>query len=1339
MYCKRQSILKLFGRMGQVGPICLTIFAICAIGFGSQALAQVEMGSITGTVKDPAGAVVVGANCTLTDTATGVSEKAVSTTAGAYSFPLVKAGTYSLTVNAKGFKEYLLSGIVVHVGSADTEDISLQLGSVSQEVTVTSAAPLLQAQDASLGTTIDSTAATELPLFGGGSGRNFMDLLTIAPGVQYTGSNLNTSTFLVHGVQSGQVDVRLNGSDDNAEVFGGVMIPPIPDSIQEFKLQSGDNSAELGEFYGSVVNVITKRGSNQFHGKAWEYNANDEFGIANDYFNKLHQLVTNSTHSPNRPARYKENSFGGYFSGPVTLPYYRGKNRTFFFADYQRTDYDAANANNNYTVPTSTMQSSKFTNLSDFFTWSKSTKVDGLNRTFQLGTILDPATTRMVACGSVDPVTNLVAACPSGSNPVTLSGVKYAVVRDPYFQNPGAGCPSVNALNFVTTDAGGTVSPGCLNQLPASRLDPNALALLELMPAANQTNSSGSFQNNYNVTKPQPQVTPQWDVRIDHTVSEKDSVFGTYSHYNHTTPGLTQLPGVLEGGSNVSTASRNPTQNVVVTETHVFNAGLINEFRISWEHRNVLNIDPGSIDSTFGIPAQYGIQGIPQISQGGVGNGGLSQFNISNIISFGGHQNNTVQNQGAWGYYDNLTKTVGKHEWKFGAEWLWTYGNISQVPYPKGYFAYTGLYSDVPYSGDSLPAMADYLLTPAPSTVSGGLSTSTNLIGGVQSFQGNSYAFSTYHSPYLAFYAMDGWKITPSLTASLGIRYEYFGPYYSNGGQEANFWMGGDGNEASGSAFYVGHDGCSTTMSPFFKGLLAYDNIPIICEPSNAANEMPKANWAPRLGFAYRIRPNLVARVGAGVAYSPLGSIGYGGTLGTNYPFRFNIQSGSANNPYTPQLIGAAGSATATMESTFANVDITNAANAVLPLGGIALYGKQYHFKIPYVTTLDFALQYQFTNHDSIQATYVGNIGRDLESGDPYHNAPRQALTPSTTVTSGCTASQLAANPYCENSPLMPDGTTTIPFPNLAALAGPMEVANQVSNYQSGELEYQHQFAAGFNMDANYTFVRCWTDAQGGQQNESPSNGRAPWLVGFGGYRADYDRCSNTAANVFHLSGEFGLPFGKGAHWAAKANTLEDALIGGWKLDPIWIASSGYLANIQCQGTNGYGGNSTFNGPWWQASGTAWSCGAPLVAGKNPYGPGPNDHVRTRITGYWNSSALTAPQYAVQSNGSQDFTPFGVRGNQIYGPGWYDVDLSIHKEFKTTEKTRVEVQAQALNAFNHVQLNNPAGGSIGNGVCSGNCYTTPNTESLTAGFGTITGDKFGTAGRIVQFVGKFSF
>jgi hypothetical protein len=190
-----------------------------------------------------------------------------------------------------------------------------------------------------------------------------MSLITTVPGVQFTGST-TSGTFLINGVQSGAVDVRVNGADDNAEVFGGITIPPIPDAIQEMKVETGDNPAEVGHSYGTTVNVVTKSGTNKLVGSVWEYNENDMFN-ANDYFNKRNQLLHTPTPLPNRPGRLKSNSFGGIISGPVVIPHiYDGHNKTFFTFDMQDTDYTAVSAYTG-TLPTGTMQSSGFTNLVD--------------------------------------------------------------------------------------------------------------------------------------------------------------------------------------------------------------------------------------------------------------------------------------------------------------------------------------------------------------------------------------------------------------------------------------------------------------------------------------------------------------------------------------------------------------------------------------------------------------------------------------------------------------------------------------------------------------------------------------------------------------------------------------------------------------------------------------------------------------------------------------------------------------------------------------------------------------------------------------------------------------
>lgn len=1304
--------------------------ALLMLVFGVRVFAQAGStdGSVTGTVKDPSGALLPGAQLILTNVDTGIVQKTVSTSAGAYAFPLVKVGTYSIKAEAKGFETTLITGIALDIGSNVTEDISLKIGAASVEITVTSAAPLLQAQDASLGLTVGSYLANELPLAGGAQGRSALSLIILAAGSQPVNSQF------INGVQTGALDVRENGADANAEVFGGQIMPIMPDAVEELKVQTGDNPADVGHTYGTTVNMLTKVGTNKLHGRLWEYNEND-LTSANNYFTKRSQILTTPTPLPNRPPRLRENSFGAVVTGPVVIPkLYDGHNKTFFTGAFQWT-YFSSVSNYTGTIPTASMQSSFGTNtfnMSDQLTMDKTTKLDGLHRTIQAGAMLDEATTRAVTCGQVDPVTGLIADCASSevgviTDSTVNGGLKSAIVRDPYFAAPAAGCPSLaGTTSFVSTFAGGTVPMSCLNQLPSSRVDANAVALLKLFPAANIVNPTGSYANNYFTTTRRTVASKGYSARVDHTFSDADSAFVTYNQYNALDDTTPPYAGPLEGGSSVAFWTTQPAYIVVLTENHIFSPTLINQFRISKAQQYNTRLDPNTINTTYGVPATFGIPGIPQTSE----NGGLPVFAVTPLSSFGSRVNDTFQKTGSWQVSDELTKSVGKHEWKFGGEYTWIFGNINQNANSRGSFSYNGVYSNVPFSGNTQTALADFLVTPATYTANQNganyaasanaspLSVTGNLIGGVNGFNGNSLVKSTYHAPYIAAYAMDSWKITPDLTASLGLRWEYFGPFGSDGGQEANFWMGGDGNQPGGSAYYVGHEGCASPMSPYFKGLLAYDNIPIICEPGNTVNHAQKINFSPRLGLAYRVRPNLVVRAGTGFAYGAFDSIGYGGTLGTNYPFRFNIQNGSAQNAYRPQLIGSTSTTTATMESTFGNIDMTNASAAYLPIGSLALYGKPYHFKTPYQITLDTAVQYQFTGHDSVEVRYVGNLGRQLESADPYHNAARELLAPNQTLVKYNT---IAGDQYSASSI-----DSTIPFPNLSINAGPIENTGMMSANHSGQAEYVHEFAKGFNMDANYTYTNCLSDAQGGQQNDTPGNGRAPWVKGFGGYRADYVRCSNTSANVFKVFGEFGLPFGRGAQWASNVNYATDAIIGGWKLDPLFYAASGNYLNVTCAGT--IGGNPTtagFTGPWFEA-GTAWSCNAPLVKGVSPYGPGPADAPRTRTTGYFNSTAFTAPAAAVATNGQMDFSPLGVRANQILGPGFYNFDMSTHKQFAVHDKLNVEIVAEAFNIFNHAEMSNP--------TVSG--YVKP-SESIISGWGTITSIRNGP--RTWEFAAKFNF
>jgi hypothetical protein len=1232
------------------------VFSFCSRAFG-----QIDTGSVTGTVKDPSGALVAGAQCTLTNSGTNISQQVKSTTAGAYTFEAVPAGTYTLKVVASGFKEYILSGIDVHVQNIVTADVALALGTTAEEVTVTSAVPLLQAQDASVGMTINSKMVNDLPLQASGNGRNFLSLTTTAPGVYAnSGASMdNTSNIIAMGVENGQVDLRLNGVDDNEEYYGGTSIIPVPDAIQEFKFMDGNNSAEFGHSTGAVINAVTYSGTNQFKGHVWEYFSNEDLN-ANDYFNKLN--------GKGRP-EYRDNEFGGLIGGPVLLPHYNGRNRTFFLFDFQRTDFATTNQYTQ-TVPTANMQKSGFTNMQDLLTVSTKTHTDALGRTFQYGTIFDPATTRQLPATGLDPVTGLI-------------GTPNAYVRDPFYNCTASGCPTNdNMQGNTTTNYATPAQEALLNMLPTSRLDSNAVAMLGLLPLPDET--SASMTNNWFTVPSYTVLTNQYDGRIDEKISDKDSIWATYDHMNPITSPTTAYPGPAEGALSVQYAYTQPIYVVVTSWTHIFSPNLINEFRFGVNNNYNTRLDPYA--NVLGLPAKYGVQGIPQTP----GNGGLPYMVMNVISNFGAHRYApTIQTTRVFEYQDNLTRIVGKHELNFGGLYDHLMSDIIQPAYPRGYFQYNGQYSDIPNNNASENAMSDMLLTPVAANsyyaTSGGISTAANTLGGLQSFEGSNYAQTNVHSPYIGIFGQDNWKLTPALTVNIGLRWDYFGPYASDGGQEGNLVMGGNGviSDANGTGAYymIGHDACNTNLGTNFTTMMATLNIPIVCSSSNAVTKAQRDDFAPRLGIDYRITPNIVARAGAGIAYGALDSIGYGGTLGTNYPFQFTYQSPSTDTSQIPLFLPGT-TTTATMENSFGAVSLTNPTQ-VNP-AGIALTGKNYYYQTPQITTLNFQLQWQFTKHDSIQSGYVGNLGKHLDTQNGQHNSPTEMLIPGTAL-----QTINAANPGAS--------TGYLPYNALGANSE-IQLTNLISSYQSWQTVYQRQFADGSSLGANYTFAKCLSDDTG--KTGLGEGVRAWWLPGMGA-RADYALCNDDAKHLFNANGELAVPVGNGAAYLSNVNKTTDAFIGGWRLNFIFKAQSGQPFNVGCQNTG-----SLFAG--------GFGCNAPLISGQQIY--------FGKRTQWVNPAAFTAtPGAAITTNGANDLADLGSRGNQVRGPGFYDIDASFHKQFDTGENTKFEFRLEAINLFNHVEFQNPS-----------------NTTVTSAAFGSITSDRLGT-GRIVQLAGKWYF
>src|SRR5215467_12164084 len=383
-----------------IRPVCswfLRSSLVFAVGIllGTLPLhAQVDTGSITGTVTDASGAVVNAAKVTLTNEGTGVNLSVNTGSDGTYTFSPVRIGSYKIEASAQGFKTVSQSNVVVNVNASVLVNLKLPTGSVSETVEVTTSVPVLQTQDASVGQVMDSRNVNNLPL----NGRNFTFLAQLSAGVNSPQAdargNAATGAFAANGFRPAQNNYMLDGIDNNSDTVdflngtNFLVLPPV-DAVQEFKVQTSDFSAEYGRSGAAVLNATIKSGTNEFHGDVWEFFRNDKLDAA-DFFENAHGI---------HKGELRQNQFGFTAGGPLFIPkLFNGKNKVFLFGDYEgfrRVQGTVLSGS----VPSVAERSSGYTNFQDLIAAQSGTVTDALGRTMPLGTILDPATTRQISPG----------------------------------------------------------------------------------------------------------------------------------------------------------------------------------------------------------------------------------------------------------------------------------------------------------------------------------------------------------------------------------------------------------------------------------------------------------------------------------------------------------------------------------------------------------------------------------------------------------------------------------------------------------------------------------------------------------------------------------------------------------------------------------------------------------------------------------------------------------------------------------------------------------------------------------------------------------------------------
>ena len=1220
-----RNTLSWLRRFGYTALACLCLLLVST----QYAAAQVDEGSITGTVTDTTGAVVPGASVTLTNTDQGIILTGTSGGNGEYIFSPVRIGHYTVSVTATGFSKTTQQNLTVNVSQRLQVNVQLKAGAATVTVEVSTAPPVLQTDESSVGQVMTEKSVNDLPL----NGRNFTFLAQLGAGTQTpqadTRGNAASGAFSANGLRPSQNNYLIDGIDNNSnavDFLNGtnyIVVPPL-DAIAEFKVQTADFSAELGRSAGAVLNASIKSGTNSIHGAAWEFFRNDKLDAA-DWF---------EDHGGIKKGVLRQNQFGVSIGGPI----YR--NKAFFFGDYEGFRRVQGTVSTG-TVPTPAEVSSGYTNLADLINaqGGVKTQADNLGRTIPLGTVLDPATTRLVTATQVDPVSGLTAA-----------GTGY--VRDPF------GTCSAGTTTFTLAGCG-------LNKLPASRLDPVALKLLGLYPSATNTSV---YTSNFAASPHLFDHRNAVDGRIDVNPSQKDQVFFRFSYVDDPQfiPGI--FGGIADGGGFQQGLQTAKSTQTVLGFTHVFTPETINVLHVGFNHLHTTRFGPeGGVN---GIPAQFGIQGIPQFTE----NGGLPSIGIGGMATLGSNAflpsdeiSQTLQ------ITDDFTKIWHSHSFKAGIESQHVKFSTLQPGFSRGNFDFNGTYTDVPQKNNGGTGLAQFLITPQAASVANGVDYS----GGSDSINASNVNKTYDAKIYFASYLQDDWKINSKLTLNLGLRWDYFGPINETNGAQANFLQSGPGNGVP--TFIIPATGKGIrTLSTSFTTLLAQDGITLLQTDKYGQGlvQTQKANFAPRVGFAYQVSPKLVVRGGFGLFYNSFENQGYGPNIGENYPFVFNFGYSGQTAGTTPGLQSVspisyktpwAGCSTAGPGSTAtigAGLSCVSFTPTSVNAQGLGLQGLQFAYQTPRTLSSNITFQYSLTRSMSVQASYVFTQGKYLQAGVGQN----------------------------EVTAILPQGSNTtsksvvgsVPFPDFGANSS-YHATVGASDYNGLQTKIEQQFQNGLTFLLAYTWSKTLSDA-GDLLNGGSTNGyRAPSVPGLGPM-FDWGLADFDIKQVVHFSGGYELPIGKNKHFLGTSSRAADLIVGGWSANWIATLQGGQPLSLSC--------------PTGTTAGT--NCNAVRVPGQSQkLGLHIDSQGQQNWFGNVNAFQQPCPLGAAPTAGCVTRTGSAVLGDAgpiTRGPGFHRLDFSLFKDIHINDRFSAQFRTEFFNILNHPNFNAPGFG--GNGVVS---------------------------------------
>ena len=1165
------------GNMSRCAFVCL--FTAALLACSSLALAQTSTtGALTGTVTDPSNAVIAGATVTLTNLATGQSREATTDSNGSYKFSLLPPGNYSVKFSAPGFKTVEVSSVVVNVTETPVLNRRLEIGAQTQQVTVESTVETLQTQNATVGGLVSGSTVTELPL----SSRNYTQIIDLSPGVV---ANVATATAIGNGTQD--INVNGSGSDQNNYMMDGATITnygsgggaqsgsyagigiPNPDSIEEFKVQTSQYDASYGQNPGASVNVVTRSGTNQFHGAIWEFNRNNFFN-ANDFFLKHSQLTSGL---PNKPPVVKQNQYGGTLGGPIR------KDKIFFFGSYQGTRQLNGIGTQGFVSGLTAVGLYPFNEPGVSIANARADQGAGYTVPLHLvpgNAPCDASTYRKyLGCafaGYKDPVpvfTN-TAVAQDGSNinqvAINILRAREAISRAQGGFNNGFYVPS---LLYNSSGEPPCIAAGTSCSAP--------------------TTISQAIQANED----------QFLVNSDYVVSNKNTLSEKY-FYSHDP----QIQSFSCFGPCYPGAPENAQYNAhsgILRLTSVLSNNFINQAWFSFQ-RLETNVQDGvtvkacdvgiTPNVNNGTPCPVAANAnpeyklIPVIGTAGLALGtipGLASAQMFNgVFGLGGNfasATRNLQNQFQGG--EQISWNHGKHSIRAGfgvtrIQWNWNLPTRGRGDFLMGNIA------DFLTSGSGTPGTT-------PTLVQGGV---------LATFSYRLPPLPTSTNPHhmrvneFSAFTEDDIKLTSKLTLSLGLRWEYDGWPSDAHGVLTNFWDSQAALVNTGSFFLnnpVGTLAGFVAPSNYNKALYGNLSAPngatgiYINTNKTLLHGAPIANFAPRVGLAWQpIGSRLVVRAGYGIFYDRV----YGNLLGVNIlsglpPYSNGVPLSpleTLDNPFLgPQTLGFVPRTLALAADSANNpgriYGVTKITDRTRGNGtGLVPMGDSEFMGTPLIQQYNLDLQYDLGHGWIADVGYVGTHGTHLFDWNATSNLARLV---------DCGPASATCNPPSDRvNQLLERPASSFPFNDAAntnpatqvlyntssnylaraAYLGTTPANSQVVRtdgdhlYNSLQAQIRHQFSRGLLVQASYTWSKLITNINSsvaGSGIAAPGNTLSGSAASNdpGNKRQQYGLAAFNRPQRFVVSYTYDLPY-KHEGWSGK-------VLGGWAVSGVTTVQNG--------------------------------------------------------------------------------------------------------------------------------------------------------------------------------------